>query len=123
LGLVRTLRVPNLAALGYEVLVLFHHQYRPTIQLAQRREKEEAMYARQPVVFRVASDLESLEVLAFHDFAEYLRSSVALSKFNREHKFIAGEPHQVVFSMRDLYALKNHVYAGAVDRALGTEAL
>jgi DNA-binding MarR family transcriptional regulator len=121
LGLVRTLRVPNLAALGYEVLVLFHEHYRPNAQLVQRREKEETFFAKLPVVFRVASDLESLEVMAFHDFSEYLRTAVALSKFNREHRFIAREPDQIVFALRQLYTIKNHVYAGTVDRALGTD--
>ncbi len=121
LGLVRTLRVPNLAALGYEVLVLFHQHYRPNAQLAQRREKEEPFFAKLPVVFRVASDLESLEVMAFHDFSEYLRTAVALSRFNREHKFISREPEQIVFSMRQLYTIKNHVYAGTVDRVLGSD--
>jgi len=121
LGLVRTLRVPNLAALGYEVLVLFHQHYRPGALLAQRREREEPFFQKLPVVFRVASDLESLEMMAFHDFSEYMRTAVAVSKFNREHRFIAVEPDQLVFSMRQLYTIKNHVYAGTVERALGPD--
>lgn len=121
LGLVRTLRVPNLEALGYEVLVLFHQHFRPSAVLSQRRELEEPFYAKQPVVFRVASDLESLELMAFHDFSEYQRASVAISKFNREHRYITSEADQLVFSMRQLYTIKNHVYSGTVDRALGTD--
>lgn len=123
LGLVRTLRVPNLEALGYEVLVVFHQHYRPSAQLKQRRDREEPFYAKLPVVFRVASDLESLEIMAFHDFSEYQRTSVALSKFNREHRFITREADQQVFSMRQLFTIKNHVYSGTVERALGSEEI
>jgi hypothetical protein len=120
LGLVRPLRVANLAALGYEVLALFHQHYRPNVQLEQRQEREELLFRKLPVIFRVATDLESFEIMAFHDFSEYLRTAVAMSKFNREHRFIAREPDHLVFSMRQLYTIKNHVYSGTVEQALGS---
>jgi len=117
-GLIKTVRIPNLQMLGYEVLALFRQHYRPSMTLAHRRGAEEEYFSKLPVMLRVAGDMESLEILAFHNFQEFLKTSVELSRFNRAQKFISREPDTLVFSLGDLFAIKNHVYAPAVDRVL-----
>jgi DNA-binding MarR family transcriptional regulator len=118
LGLLKTVRVPNLLAMGYEVLAIIHERYRPSQTLDQRREVEEPFFEGLPVTYRIAADLEAIEILAFHDFKEFQQTSVRISRFNREQKFIAREADTLVFSLADLYPIKNHVYSRAVDRIL-----
>lgn len=120
-GLIKTVRVPNLQSLGYEVLACFHEHYRPSETLAMRRSAEEPFFAKLPVVWRVASDTEAFEILVFKSFEEYLKTSVAMSRFNREHKHTAREPMALVFSLKEMHPVKNHVYARAVDRVLGLD--
>ena len=121
LGLIRLLRIPNLAGMGYEVMAVLRQHYRPSQPLETRREKEEPFFARSPIIFRVAGDLEAVEVFAFHNFAEYQKGLVSISKFNRENRFVAREPDVMSFSMHQMYTIKNHVYAGTVDRLLEGE--
>jgi DNA-binding MarR family transcriptional regulator len=118
LGLIRTVRVPNLQMLGYEVLCLLHQRYRPSQTLEVRGTLEEPFYDKLPVVFRVAGDTEAVEILAFHNFKEHVEAMVAVSKFNRENRFVAREPVSFTFALRDLFPIKNHVYDRAVDRVL-----
>ena len=118
LGLIRTVRIPNLQMLGYEVLCLLHQRYRPSQTLEVRGQLEEAFYDKLPVVFRVAGDMEAIELLAFHNFKHHVEAMVAISRFNREQRFVAREPTALTFAIRDLFPIKNHIYDRAVDRVL-----
>jgi DNA-binding MarR family transcriptional regulator len=118
LGLIRTVRVPNLQMLGYEVLSMLHQRYRPSQTLEVRGGAEEAFYEKQPVVFRAAGDMEAVELLAFHDFREHVEAMVAISRFNREQRFVAREAASMTFALKDLFPIKNHIYDRAVDRVL-----
>lgn len=118
LGLLKLVRIPNLAAMGYQVLVVLHQRYRSNQVLENRLGAEAAFFDKQPVIFRVSADSEAVEVLAFHSFQDYVDSMNAISKFNREQHFIEREPNAFVFSVKDLYAIKNHVYDRAVERVL-----
>jgi DNA-binding MarR family transcriptional regulator len=117
-GLIKTVRIPNLRMMGYEVLAVFREHYRPSMLLENRRPAEEEYFEKLPAILRIAGDMEALEVFAFHNFQEYLKVSVELSRFNRAQKFISREPEALVFSMEELFPIKNHVYAPAVDRVL-----
>lgn len=118
LGLIRTVRIPNLQMLGYEVLCLLHQRYRPSQTLEVRGTLEEPFYEKLPVVFRVAGDMEAIEILAFRSFKEHVEAMVAISRFNREQRFVAREPEALTFALRDLFPIKNHIYDRAVDRVL-----
>jgi DNA-binding MarR family transcriptional regulator len=118
LELIRTVRIPNLDMLGYEVMVLLHQRYRPSQTLDVRSAQEEAFYNKMPVVFRAAADMEALELLAFHNFKEQVEAMVAMARFNREQRFVAREPEGFTFALKDLFPIKNHIYDRAVDRVL-----
>ncbi len=121
LGLIRTVRIPNLQMLGYEVVSLLHQRYRPSQTLETRSPLEGPFYEKLPVVFRVAADVEAMEILAFHSFREQVEAMVSIARFNREQRFVAREPHAFVFDLKDLFPIKNHVYDRAVDRVLLAE--
>jgi len=118
LGLLKLVRIPNLATMGYQVLVVLHQRYRSNQVLESRLPVEAPFYDKQPVIFRVAADSEAVEVLAYHQFQDYVDSINAIAKFSREQRFIEREPDAFVFSMQDLFAIKNHVYDRAVERVL-----
>jgi len=118
LGLLKLVRIPNLAAMGYQVLAVLHQRYRSNQVLESRLPVEAPFYDKQPVIFRVSADSEAVEVLAYHQFQDYVDSMNAIAKFSREQRFIEREPDAFVFSVQDLFAIKNHVYDRAVERVL-----
>ncbi|MEW5936553.1 MAG: hypothetical protein AB1665_01875 [Candidatus Thermoplasmatota archaeon] len=118
-GLLKTVVVPNLAMLGFKMLVFDHAKLNLRI-LARQRWKilDELMRVKPPIFFAVGGD-DVVALTAYEDFETYRRCINSFSEIYKEEDIFVREPKRLMFSLSEMKMLKEHVYGPIVRKALG----
>jgi hypothetical protein len=111
LDLFHYLRVPNLEMLGFGVLALVHARYHPTSTMRDRAPSLKAIYGQMPVIFKVETDSEGMELVATHDFKEFDDFMDLKVSHLRDEGSIERDPVAYPFTFTNFQAVKNHVYS------------
>ena len=90
-GLVRTVRIPNIRLLGFDLFVSGFSRFRPLANLRARAEALEKTL-RMPAYFILSSDEESLVMGAAKNYEQFSALRGSIVRYQEEHGFLEGEP-------------------------------
>jgi hypothetical protein len=117
-GLIKTIRVPNLKLLGYEILILSHQHFNPLTPLEKRKNGIKMILENMPIIFDIAGNLESVIMGVCKDFREYQEFKNQAISFYKKSDFLLGEPAIRIFSIPNLNIISNHFYGPIVKKVL-----
>lgn len=118
-GLMKTIRIPDLKKIGFEIFAYSHAKFNPSATLSTREKGIELVKKEPSFVFAVSSNMESAQLAVARNFEEYQRVRSELIRFYRKHDFLLHEPEMLLFSIPTMKVLKNHEYSSLVKKALG----
>ena len=95
-GLIRTVRVPNLRLLGFELYITAFARFRPSSPLKARTEGFERLLRATPSFFLVSDEMEAVVIGTNRSYEEYSVLSSGLTKHFRERGFLADDPRVYV---------------------------
>jgi len=99
-GILRTVRVPNIKALGYEVLIFSHQNHSPNLvnaDLLNTLEKD--VIDTIPMVYINSTDLESFGISVFSDFYQFQRLKEKIVPAMLNAGYLTDVPEVVLFSI------------------------
>lgn len=117
-GLIKTIRIPDLRKIGFEIFAYSHAKFNPRTSLSTREKGIKLVMDEPSFIFMVSSNLESAQLAVARNFEEYQRVRSDLIKFYRKHEFLLHEPAMLLFSIPTMRVLKNHDYSPLVKKAL-----
>ena len=118
-GLMKTIRIPDLKKIGFEIFAYSHAKFNPGTPLSTREKGIDLVKKEPSFVFVVSSNMESAQLAVARNFEEYQRVRSELIRFYRKHDFLMHEPEMLLFSIPTMRILKNHDYSSLVKKALG----
>lgn len=92
-GVLRTVRLPNLHALGFELFVSSFARFVPAATVKARFEAVEKLLRLTPTFFLVASDTDSVLMGAVRTYEQFSSLRASLTKYFEERGFLASEPY------------------------------
>ncbi len=119
-GLLKAIRVPNLKALGFEIMVLAYIRYNPKSPMTKRADVKK-LWDELPILFNISSTLEGVMIMTAKNFRDYEQIWNKLVKFYKENEIIKEEPTVHLFSIEDMDMMKYNVYAPLVKKVLGVQ--
>jgi DNA-binding MarR family transcriptional regulator len=99
---IRTVRVPNVKHLGYEVLVFSHQSHSPNLANRDLVGDIERYIDTIPLVYVNSTDLESFGISVFSDFYEFQKMKETLISKILAAGFISSAPEFVLFSIPNM---------------------
>jgi len=101
-GVIRTVRVPNIKNLGYELMVFSHQAHSPNLVNRDLVGDIEAYIDTIPLVYVNSTDLESFGLSIFTDFYEFQHMKETLISKILRAGFISKAPEFLLFSIPNL---------------------
>jgi hypothetical protein len=117
-GLIKTIRVPNLKLLGYEILVLSHQNFNPMTPIEKRKKGIKMILEEMPIIFNIAGNMESFLMAVCKDFREFQEFKNQAISFYKQSDFLLGEPNIRIFSIPNLNIITNNCYGPIVKKVL-----
>jgi predicted transcriptional regulator len=117
-GLIKTIRIPDLNKIGFEIFAYSHARFNPRSARSTREKGIELIKKEPSFVLFVSSNLESAQLAVAKNFEEYQRVRSEVIRFYRQHDFLLHEPEMLLFSIPTMKILKNHDYSYLVKKAL-----
>jgi DNA-binding Lrp family transcriptional regulator len=117
-GILKTLKIPNLKILGYEILAISHFIHNPNIPPEDRGKGIKEILSDFPQIFIINGNQESLMINISRDFTEFQELKNKAHAHLRKNDFIIGEPKTFVFSIPKLRTIVEHNYATLVEKIL-----
>ncbi len=118
-GLIKTIRIPDLKKIGFEIFAYSHAKFNPRAALSTREKGIDLVKKEPSFIFVVSSNIESALLAVARNFEEYQRVRSKVIRFYRKHDFLLHEPEMLLFSIPTMKILKNHEYSPLVKKALG----
>ena len=113
-GIIRILRIPDLDALGFELLALMHVKYK----LDKRDE-----YGHQAAeIFRISSDADSISFSLFENYTDYKNYYNRKLKYLKENGLVDEEPVVLLFPLQKMKHVKDFSFAPLVRKLLEVDA-
>lgn len=120
-GLIKTIRVPDLLKLGYEILVLGHNHHNPLTPLEKRKKGIELVKSETPLIFLISTNLESFAISAVKNFVEFQKLKNKVMSFYKQEKFFITEPSIYMFSISNLTFARKHYYGPLIKKIFKIE--
>jgi predicted regulator of amino acid metabolism with ACT domain len=117
-GILKTLRVPNLKKLGFEILTVSHFRHNPKIPMDKRGKGIKQVLAEFPQVFMISGNLESMMINVCRDFTEFQNLKNKTLSYYKKQELLLNEPEIIMFSVPNLITLTEHNYAPLVQKVL-----
>ncbi len=117
-GLIKTIKVPNLKKLGYEILMLSYQHFNPLTPLEKRQKGIQMVMNEFPVILNISGNLESVVIGVSKDFRELQELKNKAISFYKKEQFLLGEPKIEVFSIPNLKIITDHNYGPIVKKVL-----
>ncbi len=95
-GLLRTVRIPNLRALGFELYVTAFARFTPASPLRTRTDAFDRLLRSTATFFLVSDDADAVVVGTSKSYEEYSVLNSGLTKHFKEHGYLAGDPDIIV---------------------------
>jgi len=117
-GLLLTAKLPDLEALGSQIVAFAHYRLKEGANL-QKRKKALAWTASElPGFFQVANDHEGVILGLARDFPDVQDHIYNTLSLYHKEGFLEGEPRIMQFAVRDLNVIKDFVFGPIVDNVL-----
>lgn len=110
----RSLRIPDLSKLGFDILALTHIKF-DTSKTTDKRTFKKTMDS-VPQVLLAMNNSEGIALTAYRNFAEYQEARANFIRDMKKEEF--AEPKTMLFSLSRMKILKNHQYTPAVDKSI-----
>ncbi|MBM3309095.1 MAG: hypothetical protein FJY77_02475 [Candidatus Altiarchaeales archaeon] len=117
-GLIKTINVPNLAALDFQMLVLTHVVVNPKSSLNARRHGIEKVLSQGAHIFDIAGNLEFVLISAFKDYPEFDKIHDDIVDYYTEHDLILKNPVTKIMLNNDIKLAIDGRFAPIVKKAL-----
>ncbi|MCD6461197.1 MAG: hypothetical protein J7L61_00430 [Thermoplasmata archaeon] len=114
-------RIPDLQALGFEILVLAHTVFSPVSTVEAREEAIRYMEEHVPQFFMISSNTQNVLMAAARNYEEFVHYKNQVLSLYRRMNFINDEPTITLMPLTELIHVKYHDYGGAIKIALGQE--
>ncbi|MFH1223024.1 MAG: Lrp/AsnC family transcriptional regulator [Pseudomonadota bacterium] len=101
-GLVKTINVPNLTALGLQVMAFTHVLVNPKSTLNMRKHGILKILSQGVHIFHISGNLEFVLISHFKDYPEYARSFEEIVSYYKEHDLLLKEPITRIFLNEDI---------------------
>jgi DNA-binding MarR family transcriptional regulator len=120
-GLLRTLRVPNLRLLGFELYVTAFARFGPSSPLKVRTEGFERLLRTTPTFFLVSDETEAVVIGTSRSYEEYSVLSAGLTKYFKERGFLSRDPRVYVGLTASTEILRNAEFGPLVQALMPPE--
>ena len=117
-GIIRTLRVPNLKKLGFEILTVSHFRHNPKIPMDKHEKGIKQVLAEFPQVFMISGNLESLMINVCRDFTEFQNLKNKTMAYYKKQELLLNDPEIIMFAVPNLITICEHNYAPLVNKVL-----
>ncbi|HYM40063.1 MAG TPA: helix-turn-helix domain-containing protein [Thermoplasmata archaeon] len=91
-GLLRTVRIPNLRLLGFELYITAFARFTPSSSLRTRTDAFERLLRSSPTFFLVSDDAEAVVLGTSKSYEEFSVLNAGLTKHFKERGHLAGDP-------------------------------
>jgi len=104
-GIIRTVRIPNLKKLGFELLVFSHSRFKPNMPLSTRGEGvKTALQQNTPILF-VSGNLEDVMISAYEDYSAFQRAYDQTFGFYKQKDMIRKNPTLKIVPLKDIKSI------------------
>ena len=117
--IIKTVKIPNLAKLGYSILVLFHFDLHPNRSSSLLKDGMKKIDEVMPPIFHIFEEVQCLYLSAFRDFEHYQRAKMELYSFFTEKELFINPPTSMPFSLPYMATTQNHDYSRVIKNILG----
>lgn len=117
-GIMKTIKVPNIKKLGYQILTTSNHSHNPLTPISDRENGIRMIMDVMPHVLLISGNLESAMICICKDFQQFQDLKTKAYTFYKKEGFLIGEPQINMFSIPSLKILTNHIYGPIVKKIL-----
>jgi DNA-binding MarR family transcriptional regulator len=109
-GLMKTIRMPDLSKLGYEILVLVHNNHNPLTPMEKRQKGIELVLSELPIIFLISTNLESFAIAPAKNFVELQSLKNKVLRFYKKENFFISEPKLFLYSISNMTFTRRNFY-------------
>lgn len=120
-GLIKTINVPNLAALDFQMLVLTHVMVNPKSSLSARRHGIEKVLNQGAHIFDIAGNLEFVLISAFKDYPDFDKIHDDMVNYYTEHDLILKNPVTKIMLSNDIKLSIDGRFSPLVKKVFGIQ--
>ncbi len=120
-GILKTLKIPNLKKLGFEILAVSHYRHNPKTSLEKRSENIKKVLSDFPNILMITGNLESIMINVCRDFTQFQELKNKAHAHYKEHDLLIEKPEIMVFSIPNLKMMVEHTYAPLVKKILNLD--
>ncbi len=113
-GILRTVRIPSLRAMGFELYVTSFAHFTPSATVKARMEAIEQLLRIAPTLFLASSDEDAVLIGAAKSYEQYSGLRSTITKFHEERGFFMGDPSTYIALTSNLDILRNCEFAPLV---------
>jgi DNA-binding Lrp family transcriptional regulator len=117
-GILKTLRIPNLKKLGFEIMAVSHFQHNPKTPLDKRGKGIKQVLSEFPQVLLIAGNRESMMINICQDFKQLQELKSKVISYYKKQEFLLEEPEIILLSIPNLKVITEHNYAPLVQKVL-----
>ncbi|MFH1721220.1 MAG: winged helix-turn-helix transcriptional regulator [Candidatus Altiarchaeota archaeon] len=117
-GLLKTVRIPNVAKLGYELTVFTHMHINPHAPLKKRSKGIEYLMEDASHVLKVSGNLESVLLSVYKNYSDYMAGQQRLRDHYEKKGFLIEDPIVKIFPNADSKTVVDHSFAAMTKRVL-----
>lgn len=118
-NLLHKMNIPDLRRIGFQLLVVTHGVFRPTLSNGLKRYLPDLISTLGPVVFFAMTTNNVVFVNAFSSFEKYKESLNAFAEMYKERDIFLQEPNRILFSLSHTEKVKDHEFAPLLSKILG----
>jgi len=113
-GILRTVRIPSLRALGFELYVTSFAHFTPSATVKARSEAIEKLLRIAPTFFLASSDTDAVLLGAAKNYEQFSALRATITKYHEERGFLLGDPNTYLALTSNLEILRNCEFAPLV---------
>jgi len=117
-GILKTLKIPDLKTLGFEIMAISHFRHNPKIPLEKRGKGIKQVITEFPQVLMVSGNRESMMINICQDFTEFQDLKTKSLAYYKKQEFLLSEPEILMFSIPNLKMITEHNYGPLVQKVL-----
>jgi len=115
-GLIKTIKIPDLEKLGFEILVLAINNHNPLTPMDKRMKGIELVRSKLPIIFLISTNLESFAMAPARNFVELQDLKNEVLKFYKKEKFFITEPVIHMYSISNMTFARSHYYGALIKK-------
>jgi len=100
-GLIRRINIPNLRALGFELLVFAHLHLSPHAPLEKRKHDIQKLLQDASHILKISGNLESILISVYRNYLHFQRSYDTLRRYYRSQGYLIEDPQIKVFPLHE----------------------